>query len=52
MALTTLRPATSPRLSVIRLEPVGTPNANQPIETVTKGAGNDLRRIADELARV
>jgi len=50
MALPTLRPSTSPRLSVIRLgftSPTGLS-----AETMIAVMGNDLRRIADEVARI
>ena len=50
MALSTIRPATSPRLSIIRLDfysPI-----NREVETTTTEMGNDLRRIADEITRI
>ena len=50
MALSTLKPATSPRLSGIRLN-FRSP-ANRPVETAVTNMGNDLRRIADEIARI
>ena len=48
MALSTLKPATSPRLSIIRLDFC----ANRDVETVVTEIGGDLRRIADEVARI
>jgi len=50
MALSTLRPATSPRLSVVRLNFSAT--TRQPIETVIADMGNDLQQIADEISRI
>ena len=50
MALSTLRPATSPRLSVIRLDFCS--STSRMVETVIANMGNDLRRIADEFARI
>ena len=51
-ALSTLRPATSPRLLVIRLIFVRPDIANRSVETVIEVTGNDLRRVADEAARI
>ena len=51
MALLTLRPTTSPRLSSLRLN-FGGSCTNQSIESSIKDMGNDLRRIADEVARI
>ena len=50
MALSTLRPATSPRLSVIELDFTSSTSAR--VENMTAGVENDLRRIADEIARI
>ena len=50
MALSTLRPATSPRLSAIRLDLFC--ESDRPIDTVITDMGNDLRRIAGEVARI
>jgi len=50
MALSTLRSTTSPRLSVIKLD--FTPSIGVPVENMIAGMGNDLRRIADEVARI
>jgi len=50
MALSTLKPATSPRLSVIKLEFVSPPRVL--VEDMIAGTGNDLRRIAGEVARI
>ena len=52
MALSTLRRATSPRLSTIRLDFTGAAIANRPIENLIKNMGDDLRRIANEVARI
>jgi len=52
MALSTLRPATSPRLSSIRLNFAGSPIINKSIETLIEDMGNDLLRIVDEVARI
>ena len=50
MALSTLRPATSPRLSIIRLDFHS--SAGRLVETMITGMGDDLRRIAGEVARI
>ena len=50
MALSTLRPATSPRLSDIRLD--FSSSSDRPVETMITGIGNDLRQIAGEVARI
>jgi len=50
MALSTIKPATSPRLSTVKLDICSL--TGEPIETVIAEAGNDLRRIADEIARI
>ena len=51
-ALSTLKPATSPRLSTIRLNFTHPSSNDRPVETVIKHTENDLRRIADEIARI
>ena len=51
MALSTLRPATSPRLSIITLSLSATTSPAD-VETVITKIGNDLRRIADEVSRI
>ena len=51
-ALSTLRPATSPRLSAIRLNFTSSSITNKSIETLIEYTGNDLRRVADELSRI
>ena len=51
-ALSTLRPATSPCLSAVRLDFAGSHIANPSVETLIRGTSNDLRRIADEVARI
>ena len=50
MALSTLRPATSPHLSVIKLD--FSSSTSRPVETRITDLGNDLRRIASEVARI
>ena len=52
MALSTLRPATSPRLSAIRLNFTGSPTVRKTIEALIKDTGGDLRRTADEMSRI
>ena len=49
MALSTLRRTTSPHLSVIKLN---FSSINRTIENIITDMGNDLRRIADEIARI
>ena len=49
MALSTLKPATSPRLSAIQLEFSTTTLS---IAIPIADAGNDLRRTADEVTRI
>jgi len=51
-ALSTLKPATSPRLSTIRLKFAGPPITSLPVERLIKDMGDDLRRIADEADRI
>ena len=54
-ALSTLRPATSPRLLAIRLGFIDPPASGQLIEPPIKLTGNvtnDVRRVADEIARI
>ena len=50
MALSTLRPATSPHISTIRLDFCAT--YSRPRRTVITALGNDLRRIADEITQI
>jgi len=50
MALSTLRPTTSPHLSTITLDFCS--SITQPVEPVTTGMDNDLQRIAGEVARM
>jgi len=52
IALSTLGPSATPRLSVIRLELARSPAFDRPTETLIKFLGNDLRRLADEVARI
>ena len=49
-ALSTIRPATSPCLSIIRLD--FRSFTREPMETVNTEIGSGLRRIADEFARI
>lgn len=51
-ALSTLKPATSPRLATIRLDFAGPPIASLHVESLIKDMGGDLRRIADEADRI
>ena len=52
MALSTLRSATSPHLSTIRLDFGHSYIPDRSIEPMTQDMGNDLRRIADEVTRI
>jgi len=52
MALSTLRPATSPHLSVVKLNFVGPPSGIRSPDTLTGEIGDDLRRVADEVTRI
>ena len=51
-ALSTLRPATSPCLSSIRLDFSCSHYFDPAIETLIGNMGNDLRLIADEVSRI
>ena len=51
-ALSTLRPVTSPRLFAIQLNFVQPFTANRSVETAIEHIGDDLRRVADEVARI
>jgi len=51
-ALSTLKPTTSPRLPTIRLDFAGPPIASLHVESLIRGMGDDLRRIADEADRI
>jgi hypothetical protein len=51
-ALSTLRPATSPRLSAIQLNFVGSSTAAPSVERSIEAVGDDLGRVADEFARI
>ena len=50
VALSTLRPTTSPRLSTVRLSFYSP--MRRSLETMITNMGNDLRRIADEIVRI
>jgi len=52
MALSSLRPATSPRLFTIQLDFADCPSVNRPATTMIRNMDKDLRRIADEVARI
>jgi len=52
MALSTLRPATSPRLSAIRLDFARSPIVHRPLEILIQDTSNDLRWVADEVTRI
>ena len=52
LALSTLRTTTSPHLSAMRLNFAGSPVVDQSVESLIEDTGNDLRRIADEVARI
>jgi len=52
LALSTLKPATSPRLSAIRLDFGGPPIDTRSVESLVKDAGDDLRQIASEVVRI
>ena len=51
MALSTLRPATSPRLSTIRLDFSHPSTATRSVESAIEITGNNLRQVADEIER-
>ena len=51
-ALSTLRSATSPRLFAIRLSFAQAHTTNRPVETTVENIDHDLRRVADEVARI
>ena len=51
-ALSTLRPATSPRLSTIQLKFTRPPTRTRYVETAIECTVDDLRRIADEVTRI
>ena len=52
MALSTLRPVTSPRLSSIQLDFSRPLTANRSIQAAIGDAGDHFRRVADEVARI
>ena len=52
-ALSTIKRATSPRLSALQLSFARPPTAaNRPVDALIGGAGEDLRWIAGEVARI
>lgn len=51
-ALSTIKPGTSPRLSVIKLSFVRPPFADGSINALIEDAGDDIRRVVDEIARI
>jgi len=52
VALSTLRPATSPRLSIIQFDFSYSPGVTRSVKAVMEEVGNDLQRVADEVARI
>ena len=50
--LSTLRPVTSPRLSAIQLNFTHSSTVTPSVETVIENTMNDLRRVAEEVARI
>jgi len=52
IALSTLKPATSPRLSAVRLDFTHSSLAGRFVDDLIEAAGDDLRRVADEIARI
>ena len=52
MALSTLEPTTSPRLSTIRLDFTCSSYFTGSAETLIEDMGDDLRRVADEVSRI
>ena len=51
-ALSTLRPATSPHLSAIKLRFTRVRSVNRPTKTLIKNMGEDLQWVVDEFARI
>ena len=51
-ALSTLKPATSPHLSTIRLDFACSSTFTRSFETLIEDMGGDLRRVADEVFRI
>ena len=51
-SLSTLRPATSPRLSAVQLTFTHSPQINRFVEAAIETMGNDLRRTANEVTRI
>ena len=52
LALSTLKPTTSPHLTAIRLDFARSPIAHRPVETLIQDISNDLRRVESEVARI
>jgi len=52
MALSTIKPATSPCLSTIRVDLTRSYATNRPAERLIEDTHDDLRWIADEAARI
>ena len=50
-ALSTISPTTSPRLSSLRLDFIGSPY-NRSVDSLFEDVGEDLLRIADEVGRI
>ena len=52
LALATLRPATSPHLSDIRLDFASSSTVDRSVGSLIELTRNDLRRVADEVSRI
>ena len=52
VALSTLKPATSPCLSAVRLDFAHPAISSRSVEDAINGTGNDLLRVADEVSRI
>ena len=52
MALSTLRPATSPHLSTIKVVLYGFPSAARPTGAFVEEKCDDLQRVTDEVTRI
>ena len=52
MALSTIEPATSPRLSAIRIDFFSTSSPISPVDASIEGTGGELQRVADEVSRI
>ena len=52
MALSTIKTATSQCLSAIKLDFVCPSPTNRNVDALAEAAGDDLRRVADEVSRI